>query len=210
MNVIGVEGYLGAGKTLGATLIGKAYQQRSGCALYSNYGVTGSKPFASMDDFYEIAKEDSSILLLDEAHIDLDARSFNTNSVKFFSQVSYYLRKLRCTLIFTSPNFDDIDSRIRGITNMLIQIEPSSDRFIYHMWDYQSGKLFKTKSILKEDAFMIAPTLFDTYSIVTQVEVPETRKDFKEYLERLNQFHTEYHLSLKGGEQDGYASSTAG
>lgn len=193
MNVIVFEGRLGAGKTLGATLFAKYYQQRSNCALYTNYGVQGSKHFSSLDDFFQIAQEDSSILIIDEAHIDLDSRSFSSNHVKFFSQVSYYLRKLRCTMIITSPMFEDLDSRIRGVTNMLVQIDSLRDRFVYHCYDPSSGHHFQSLQIMKTDAFMLAPHLFDTYSMVTPIDVPDNRQGFKDYLESLNDFHTNYH-----------------
>lgn len=185
MNFMVFQGYLGSGKTLGASIFSKYYVERSGCALYSNYGLKDSKPFTSLLDFKEIAKERSSILVLDEAHMDLDARSFSSNHVKFFTQLSYYLRKLRCTLIMTSPSFSDLDSRIRGITNILVFVEKNSVNFNYELWDVQSGKYLKTMRINQQDAFSISNQIFDTSGMVTPVEVPNKRDDFTDFLEEL-------------------------
>lgn len=192
MNFMVFTGYLGSGKTLGATIFGLYYQERSGCAIYSNYGVKGAKPFKSIEDFKEIAKEKSSILLLDEAHMDLDARSFSSNHVKFFTQVSYYLRKLRCTLIMTSPSFGDLDSRIRGITNILAFVRKDSKYFYYELYDYQSDKELKTFKIEKEKAFNISKT-YDTNNMVTPIEIPSKRDDFSTFLEELKTISESYY-----------------
>lgn len=198
MNFMVFEGYLGSGKTLGAAIYSKHFSQLSGCALYSNCGMLGSKPFTCLDDFKHIAREQSSILLLDEAHMDLDARSFSSNHVKFFTQVSYYLRKLRCTLIITTPSFSDLDTRIRNITNILAFVSKDAKYFRYELWDVQSRKHKKDMKIKKENAFMVAETLFDTNSMVTPIDIPKNKDDFKEFLEELKHISEQFY---KGEEQ---------
>lgn len=198
MNVFVFTGFLGSGKTLGAVLYAKKYQALSGCALYSNIGIEGAKPFHSIETFKEIAKESSSILLLDEAHMDLDARSFNTNHVKFFTQLSYYLRKLRCTLFITSPNFGDLDSRIRGITNILAIVSKSKDRFYYDMYDIQSDKYLRRYEMLQEMAFYVAENVYDTYAMVTPVTVPDKKEGFLSFLDELKTISEQYYHEATG------------
>lgn len=198
MNFMVFNGYLGSGKTLGAAIYAKHYSQLSGCALYSNCGLLGAKPFTSINDFKNIAREQSSILLLDEAHMDLDARSFSSNHVKFFTQVSYYLRKLRCTLIITTPSFSDLDTRIRNITNVLAFVKKDSKYFRYELFDWQSVKKIQDIKIKKENAFLVAESLFDTNSMVTPIDIPKNKDDFKEFLEELK--HISEHF-YKGEEQ---------
>ncbi len=190
---------LGFGKTLGATIIAKHYQQESGCALYSNFGLVGSKPFTDIEDFKKIAQEHSSILVLDEAHLDLDARSFSTNHVKFFTQVSYYLRKLRCTLIMTSPNFSDLDTRIRGITNIVFDVTKDRKNFYYDVYDIQRRRHVKTIKISKENAFKIGDLYFDTYKMVTPIQIPKQRDDFTSFLEELKVIAETYHIERRLG-----------
>lgn len=197
MNFMVLQGYLGSGKTLGASIIAKYYQELSGCALYSNFGLKDSKPFTSLLDFKDIAREKSSILVLDEAHMDLDARSFSSNHVKFFTQLSYYLRKLRCTLIMTSPSFSDLDSRIRGITNILIFVDKNASTFRYELWDVQSNKYLKTMQINQQDAFSVAHQIFDTSGMVTPVEVPAKRDDFTEFLDELKTISDSHYKSVE-------------
>lgn len=193
MNFMVFTGYLGSGKTLGATIFALYYQQKSGCALYSNNGITGSKPFTKLDDFKSIAQEESSILVLDEAHMDLDARSFNSNHVKFFTQLSYYLRKLRCTLIITSPSFSDLDSRIRNITNVLAFVTKDKTHFHYELVDIQSTKHLKNMRIKKDNAFKISEHYFDTAAMVTPVDVPAKKDDFLDFLDELKLISENYY-----------------
>lgn len=201
INVFVFTGFLGSGKTLGAVLYAKKYQALSGCALYSNISIEGAKPFNSIEDFKKIAVESSSILLLDEAHIDLDARSFNTNHVKFFTQLSYYLRKLRCTLFITSPNFGDLDSRIRGITNILAVVSKSKDLFYYDMYDIQSGKHLRTYQMQQSEAFYVASNVYDTYAMVTPVAVPDSKQGYNEFLEQLKVISEDYYKERQAQQQ---------
>jgi hypothetical protein len=196
-NFVVAQGYLGVGKTLGATLWALDYQQRSGCALYSNFGIKGSKPFTHIDDFKKIAMEESSILVLDEAHMDLDARSFSSNHVKFFTQVSYYLRKLRCTVVMTSPSFNDLDSRIRGVTNLVLNVAKDKERFYYDVWDIQSNRYLKTLRIKRENAYMFADEYFNTNNMVVPVQMPSKREDWTEFLDELKFIAESYHTERK-------------
>ena len=70
--------------------------------------MKGAKQFTSLDDFFEVAQNPSSVIVLMKAHVDLDSRSFNTNHVKFLTATSFYLRKIRATLIMTSPLFEKL------------------------------------------------------------------------------------------------------
>ncbi|PFD63265.1 hypothetical protein [Bacillus cereus] len=197
MNVMVFEGYLGSGKTLGMSLFAYHFKRMSNCVLYSNYGVVGSKSFTSIENFKDIVQEKSTILCLDEAHIDLDARSFSSNSVKFFSQVSYYLRKLRCTLFIASPSFEDLDSRIRGITNVLVKVSNDKNYYYYTMYDIQSKRFLKRMRIRKQKAYRIGSQIYDTEAMVSPVKVPEKRQDFMEFLEALKSTAEEYGRQYK-------------
>ena len=62
---------------------------------------------------------------------------------------SFYLRKVRTTFIMTSPLFDNLDSRIRGITNMLVKVRNDKKYFYYDCWDVQSDRFLRTLKIKK-------------------------------------------------------------
>lgn len=195
MNLVIVDGYLGAGKTLAMTLLSLYFQSLSNCALYSNYGVTGAKEFTHYQDFLKIAHESSSLVLLDEAHTDLDARNFNTNSVKFFTHLIFYLRKLRCTLMLATPSIENLDSRVRAIANLYIHVTKNKNYFYYDCFDMQAGKYLKRYRIRQADAFQAAAMAYDTFNMVLPVTFPEDRKEFHSFITELKATSNEFYLN---------------
>jgi hypothetical protein len=200
MNLGIIDGYLGAGKTLAMTLLSLYFQEKSGCALYSNYGIRESKEFNHYEDFLKIADESSSIVCLDEAHTDLSSRDFNTNSVKYFTHLIYYLRKLRCTLLVATPSIDNLDSRVRGIAHLYIHVTKNKTHFLYDFYDLQSGRFLKQYRIKQKHAFICASMAYDTYSMVLPFTFPDDRKQFNEYLVRLKEKSDEFYVHQQEGE----------
>ncbi|MEC3226415.1 hypothetical protein P9027_31420 [Bacillus thuringiensis] len=195
MYVWAFEGRMGNGKTLGMSLMAKYFQEKSGCTLYSNYGLAGSKPFRSFDDFLDVAMQPSSIVCLDECHNDIDSRDFGTNAVKYFSHIVFYLRKMRCTLFLTTPLFENIDSRVRDVTNVLVPVSKDKYYYYYPFYDWEANQLMVEKKIKKEYAHSKAGNIFDTNAVVTPLEYPKNRDEFKVLLERLKQQTFLYTLS---------------
>jgi hypothetical protein len=193
MNVVIIDGYLGAGKTLGMTILADYFRSLSHCAMYSNYGIRGSKPFSTFDDFLNVATEKSSLICLDEAHTDLDSRSFNTNAVKFFTHMVFYFRKLRTTLFLATPSIDTIDSRVRGICNLYVQVTKDKKYFYYTMYDLQRMKRLKRYKIPQDKAFSLAGTLYDTYNMVLPVEYPADRNSFNELVKKVKIVNEQFH-----------------
>lgn len=195
-NFIVFEGKLGAGKTLGAVLYANHLKARApSSVMYSNFDMKGAKPISDLDTFLEIAMNPSSIVVLDEAHVDLDARSFSTNHVKFLTAITFYLRKIRCTLILTSPMFDNLDSRIRNITNAVCYVSSDKNYFYYPFYDPVSSQYLGIKKARKERVFKA--NLYDTNSIVSQLQVPAKREDFDRYLDELKQVSLDYYFKQK-------------
>lgn len=192
MNLIFFEGQMGNGKTLGMSIVAKDWAQRSGATLYSNYGLEGSKPFRSFEDFKDVAIQPSSIVCLDEIHNDIDSRDFNTNAVKYFSHIVFYLRKLRCILMMTSPLFENIESRVRNVTNVVVSVQKDKNYYYYPFYDLQQMKALKMKKIKKQSAHDCAAVIFDTYEMVTPLEYPSSRDDFKRLLNDLKEHNKNY------------------
>lgn len=191
-NFIVFDGQLGSGKTLGAVLFANYLKAKSpNTVLYSNFDMTGAKSFTSLEDFYEVAMNPSSIIVLDEAHVDLDSRSFNTNHVKFLTSTSFYLRKIRATLIMTSPLFENLDARIRTITNILVLVSKDKTHFYYEMYDPTNLRHLQTKKVRQQLAFNL--NLYDTNSIVSPLEMPEKKPDFDNFLFELKRLSLDYY-----------------
>jgi len=197
MYVYTFTGFMGNGKTLGMVLFAKMYQQKTGCTLYSNFGVKGSKPFTSFKDFLKIAKEPSSILLLDECHLDIDSRNSLSNASKYFSHMAFFLRKMRCTLMLTTPLFSNVDSRFRDITYVYVPVRKDKDYFYYPIVDYQEDRLLKTMKMKKENAIKLVNEVFDTHSMVTPLEYPANKAEFDSLLVDLKKMNDSYYETLE-------------
>jgi hypothetical protein len=132
--------------------------------------------------------------MLDEAHSDLDARNFNTNSVKFFTHLIFYLRKLRTTLMLATPALENLDSRVRAILNLYCHVTKDKEYFYYDMYDMQSMRHLGRYKIRIERAVELASMLYDTYNMVTPVEFPSDRKEFELFVKELKVVSENYYL----------------
>lgn len=206
MNLGIIDGFLGAGKTLGMTLLSLYFQEQTNmkngfhsCTGYSNYGVKGFKEFTHYRDFLDVARQHSSIICLDEAHSDLDSRNFSTNHVKFFTHLVFYLRKLRTTLFLATPSIDNLDSRVRSIANLYVHVSKDKKYFYYDMFDLQAGRHLRRYKILQDKAFEAAAKAYDTYNMVLPVEFPSDKKLFDEFVRELKVVSEDYYLSRRLG-----------
>ncbi|MEK3837938.1 zonular occludens toxin domain-containing protein [Paenibacillus sp. FSL R7-0128] len=185
MYLMGFDAAMGEGKTLGMSLIAQHYRQRSGCTLYSNYGLANSKVFTTFQQFLDVAAQPSSIICLDEIHNDLDSRSSNTNVNKYLSHMIYYLRKIRATIMFASPDIMSIDIRVRNIINVYCRVRKDRQRFHYKMWDMQSSKYLRTIAVDQQKVFAIAKQIYDDKRMVLPMEFPEKKEEYLEIIHML-------------------------
>lgn len=185
MYLMGFDGVMGSGKTLGMSVMAQYYRQKTGCTLYSNYGLKHSQLFTNFEQFLEVARQPSSIICLDEAHTDLDSRSGNTNTAKYFTHMIFYLRKLRCTLFFSSPAITNIDFRVRSLMNVYCQVRKNKKSFYYDMYDLQSEKYLKTMRINQQKVFSISDQIYDTHKMVVPMEFPEKKDDYLRIIQTL-------------------------
>ncbi|MCY7487900.1 zonular occludens toxin domain-containing protein [Paenibacillus alvei] len=195
MNLMVIDGYLGSGKTLGMSILARYFQERSGCSLYSNYGLIGAQQFNHYSQFLDLTNNQSSIVCLDEAHVDLDSRNSTTNISKYFTHLMFYFRKLRTTMFLATPSVENLDSRVRALANIYTHVEKKATKFNYHMWDLQSGRFLKTLSIPKSKAFAIAPQIYDTYKMVSPMIFPEKKEEFTKFISELKELNDTYYLA---------------
>lgn len=203
MYLMGFDGNLGSGKTFGMSLFAQYYRQKTGCTLYSNYGLKNSKLFTSFDQFIDIAQQPSSIICLDEAHTDLDSRSGNTNVAKYLTHMLFYLRKMRCTLFFSSPSIANIEFRVRSIMNVYCQVQKTKNNFLYHMYDLQSERFIRTMRINQQKAFSIGHQIYDTHKMVVPMEFPEKKEEYLNIINQLKVVSDQYYISGQTTDEPG-------
>lgn len=195
MYLMGFDGRMGEGKTFGMSLLAQHFRQKSGCTLYSNYGLAGSKLFTTFDQFLDVAQQPSSIICLDEIHTDLDSRSGNTNISKYFTHMIFYLRKLRCTIMFASPLISNVEYRVRGVMNVYCQVSKTKNKFRYEMWDMQSGAYLRTMTVNQQKAFAIGHQIYDTHKMVVPMEFPSTKEEYNTIINKLKDLSDQYYIN---------------
>jgi hypothetical protein len=196
-NLIMYDGRMGSGKTALMSIEALLYQKQSGCTLFSNYGLIGSIPFTSFEDFKKVAVQPSSIICLDESHLDISNRDFNTNSVKFFVNMVFFLRKMRCTLMMTSPLFENIDSKVRDVTNIYVHCSKYGGYLNYEYYDVERLRFIKSKRVSESKIAEIMPYIYDTYAMVIPLEYPSDRKEYLSIMDEVKRLNSQYISSLR-------------
>ncbi|MDH7578471.1 MAG: hypothetical protein QHH75_11825 [Bacillota bacterium] len=185
------QGQLGEGKTFGMSVLGwhfVAKARRSGihADLYANFDLQGAKPLTSYRDFYQVARSEASICLLDEAHVNLDARLFHRGANIYMTQFFFYLRKLSASLFMTTPHIRNLDSRMRQLTNILVDCHKITGGFLYEIYDYQSERLLRRKFLPIHVAKQIFATgMYDSHAIIRAVEFPSNERAFDRFLDQI-------------------------
>jgi hypothetical protein len=194
MYLLGLDAAMGTGKTLGMSLLAQHFRQQSGCTLWSNYGLANAKLFTNFEQFLEVAQQPSSIICLDEVHTDLDSRSGNTNTSKYLTHMLYYLRKIRATIFYATPDISSVDVRVRSVTNVYCRVSKNKRKFKYEMWDLQSVRYLRTLMIDKEKVFAIADQIYDTHKMVVPMEFPEKKEEYIQLINMLKNISDQYYV----------------
>lgn len=194
MYVVGFDGKLGVGKTLGMSTLAQHYRQKTGCTLYSNYGLNHAKLFTSLEQFLDVALQPSSIICLDEIHTDLDARSGNTNAVKYFTHLLFYLRKIRATLFFTTPDISTVDFRVRSIMNAYCNVRKNKNAFYYDFWEPNTGHKLRSFKIDQQRVFAISNQIYDTHKMVVPMDFPDTKPEYTALINKLKNISDDYYI----------------
>lgn len=115
--IIVVDGGLGAGKTY--TAVSLALDAlRAGTPVAANFHIVGAAFLSSWPEFMSFR---DGVLVWDEAHLDIDSREFahNVSITPWLTQ----LRKLGVHLVVISQNIDQVDKRLRRLSDRLIRCE---------------------------------------------------------------------------------------
>jgi hypothetical protein len=185
------DGTLGAGKTLGMTLFSHYYADRTGATIYSNYNG-GHKQIEDYRFLLDVAKQHSSIIQIDEAQVSFDSRFFARKGQVYMTQLLFYLRKLRSTMMLSSPSIANIDSRVRQITNIYVFCENKRGNFNYTLFDFQSGKQLRKYAIPHKKAYDFVSAKYDTSNIVQPFEFPTDDNLFHSFLQEVKETNEQY------------------
>ncbi|MFD5023368.1 zonular occludens toxin domain-containing protein [Paenibacillus sp. NPDC058367] len=195
--VFGMTGPFGSGKTTTAVIKALQWATASGTKIFANFPMRGAYHFDSYSDWYRIADLHGSVVIFDESQTNFDSRKWANEANTTLTQIFNYVRKMNCVFIFILPSYNNIDTRIRQNTELLINCQKTpGGTIINHVYDYQDkaygewGRLLN-KWVLPSSSQKKVYSLdvFDTNSMVKSFPMPEGKKQTKEFFEELDRRH---------------------
>ncbi len=202
---IGIQGPLGAGKTTAASMLAHYYRNRvvfqgGDIKLFSNYGLRGAEKMRKPEDWFKVAEAHGSICVWDEGQEQFDSREFSSAERIFSTKLLNYCRKMASLQMIVAPSFRNIDTRIRQLTEVLINVTKVGNKGIrLEYFDYQSGDKDSSLGRFLHSRFLPAwkvkqihsLNLFNTFRLVTGFPMPKTPRAQAEFMEKLNMIHNQ-------------------
>lgn len=198
--IIGFEGGMGSGKTLGATIWAWRYSLASGgLPVMANYRMHPQywarhaalnpgftlRVMTREDDWVDFAADGGGYVVYDEIHQNLDSRAYAGKQARYWTQFLMYLRKLRITMLLTSQSIrHQVDVRIRDNIDLLVECRKTKAGFAYDLWDPKAEKYLGRRFIPYRTASLFYG-IYDTYYLVRPMRFPTTEKAYVEFLDAL-------------------------
>lgn len=183
MHIVGVEGPYGSGKTTTAVLKAHQWAAASGAKIFANFPLRGAYLFDTYEDWYRIADAHGSILIFDESEQNWDGRKWASQGQIDQTHVINYVRKMNSLFIFILPDYNDIESRVRKKTDILIECKKTTGGILNLIYDPRQkefgdkGKLVNRWFLPKEAQKKIWDLkLFNTHSMVQKFPTPPPNK----------------------------------
>ncbi|PEI85879.1 zonular occludens toxin domain-containing protein [Bacillus toyonensis] len=191
-----IQGPLGAGKTFIMSVLAhywkrKAEERGADIKLFSNYGLKDSYPMTHYTDWYEVAEAQGSICTWDECQMAFSNRKWAQHGSIIATEVMMFTRKMKSIQMYCSPSIQNVDSRIRQIVEVLVDVRKIGKKgFSLRFTDYQTGEfLNKTFLPMSTAKKYFALNLYDTYAMVQSFPLPPNERESKAFFETLEEIH---------------------
>ncbi len=171
--IVGFIGDIGGGKT--ASLVKEVYiKYLSGRKIFSNIKLNFPYTHVSQEDLLEMASGgfnlQDGVLVLDEIHIYLDSRTSMSKENRVITYFALQTRKVGVDLYYTTQYINQVDLRLRNLTNALIECytqENSETKEKYTLNVIRMRKINKviTKKIIFQTSKVY--NLYNTYEVVS-------------------------------------------
>ncbi|MGN4422096.1 zonular occludens toxin domain-containing protein [Bacillus cereus group sp. MYBK249-1] len=191
-----IQAPLGQGKTFLMSLLAhywkKKVEDRGGkIELFSNYELADSKPINHYTDWYEVAEAQGSICCWDETQMAFSNRKWSRHGSTIATEVLMFTRKMKSVQIYCSPSISNVDSRIRQIVEVLIDVRQIPKKgFSIRFTDYQEGTLLNKVFLPMSKAKKFFDLeLYDTHQMVKGFPLPQTERESNEFFDKLEGIH---------------------
>lgn len=198
-----IEGGLGAGKTFNMSLLAhwwkeQVEKQGGKIQLFSNYELKDSLPIDSYEDWYKVAAVQGSICCWDESHVNFSNRRWNSFQSGISTEVLMYMRKMQSVQIYATPSINFLDSRIRVLIEIKVNVKHVKAGFILNFYDNQTGEFLRKAFISQSKANKIYKmNLYDTNAFVRGFPLPGNERQANEFWNELARIHDESRGKIK-------------
>jgi len=190
-----LQGALGAGKTLTASILAHRWARASGATIFANFDLRGAEPFKHWKTWFDVAESLGSVVIWDEAQIQYDRRLWSRHTIA--TELFLLSRKLRAVHVFCTPVGQNVDARILQLVEVLGNVRKRTGVGIAIDWyEYQDqrygplGRYLCTRYIpWKTVRRMFRAKLYDTFQTVYPFSMPNTERQQIEFLEKLQEVH---------------------
>jgi hypothetical protein len=209
-HVIGVMGNLGAGKTTIASVITWLYKQQiealgGNVSLFANYELYGALRMKLAEDWFKVADAHGSICVWDEAHRSFDSRKSLRFDNTLATDILTFARKMASIQIFVTPSIKRLDTRIREMLEILIQVRPMGNKGIrFDYYDFQAdafgpfGQFLHSRFLPAWKVQQIHKlNLFDSHSFVSGFPLPKNEREAEKFMDELERHHDEARKRFK-------------
>lgn len=160
-----VDGQLGSGKSYVAVALAHDFAQKTGLPVFANFQLR--LPTATVvRTWQQVCSIRDGLFVWDESHLDIDSRTFATNVTvtPWLTQT----RKLGVQLIVVSQSIDQVDIRMRRLTDVLIRCEAvafGTERGTrLNVFAMQPSPVLKSRRVLRHSSSVYA--LYDTRQLI--------------------------------------------
>ncbi|WP_336791145.1 zonular occludens toxin domain-containing protein [Paenibacillus sp. MMO-177] len=196
MYLVGISGAYGNGKSITAVIKAHQWAAASGAKLFTNFPCRNAYLFDHYEDWYKVADAHGSIILFDEAQRNWDNRTWGGAGQVIMTQVLNYVRKMNCLIIFILPSFQNVDKRIREMTDLFIECKKlPSGTIINDVYDHTAqdfgpkGKhLQKWTLPVSSQKHIHQLKLYNTHSMIHKFPTPPPNKE-EQFFEELDRRH---------------------
>lgn len=167
---VAITGPLGSGKTAMGVFFAEMSHSMMNLPIHTNVPSYHTAQF--INSLSTLKNITGAVLLFDEAYTNLDSRKSRDNTD--LTSWVYQGRKDDNLLFYCTPNFFDVDIRLRRVTDYLLLCEKKQDELgkKYHkitFVDLYTKRIGKTMTIYQSDLMPIF-ALYDTKSHVGQLK----------------------------------------
>lgn len=171
--LIGIQGKMGAGKTLTMSTLAKYSAHALKAPLSANYGLSGASKIQTQKDIWDM---ENGVFCFDEIWLTLDSRLWKDNV--FLTRWINQTRKKKLIVFYTTQHIRQVELRVRNATDLLIHCDKGPQGHWLQFIDWQYRQLGRRYLIPHSTASKFY-SLYDTYEVLEPIT--KGKKDTSSY-----------------------------